>query len=286
MRLATEPTRNHHSALVANLHVLKVLGGRITLLSQSTGSPARLWLGKRRSCPFPNPRTTTNNLTCTIWIRITDHERLDERRGISRGACSLSAQGPYGVNRGGAQRRNEAGNRSRRHQHGNGDGHDRHTHAGDLIKLRLHVPHAEDCHRDANSEAGDGLQHGAAHDRSDDAGARGSQCHAYADLRRAADDGMGCDAIQTDGGEEKGQQAEQRREARDQPLLDEPIVNLLLECLELDDGEVGIDARQCVADDLFEAGDGMGGLNHRWLRHTWIGPFREDCRGLECRQAV
>src|SRR5262245_28409706 len=72
---------------------------------------------------------------------------------ISRGACSLSAQGPYRINRGGAQRWDEAGNRSCGHQHGNGDSHDRHTHAGDLIKLRLHVPHAEDCHRHADSEA-------------------------------------------------------------------------------------------------------------------------------------
>ena len=42
---------------------------------------------------------------------------------------------------------------------------------------------------------------------------------------------MGRHAIQTDRGEQKRQQAEERREASDQALLDEPIVNLLLECL-------------------------------------------------------
>jgi hypothetical protein len=66
---------------------------------------------------------------------------------------------------------------------------------------------------------------------------------------------MGGDPIETDGGEEEREQAEQRREARDQSLLDEPIGNLLLECLELHDGEVGIDDRERVADDLLEAWD-------------------------------
>ena len=59
----------------------------------------------------------------------------------------------------------------------------------------------------------------------------------------------------------KRKQAEERSEARDQALLDEAVVNLLLEGLELHDGEVGIDAGQRVADDLFKPGDGMGGLD-------------------------
>src|SRR3954469_21272347 len=73
---------------------------------------------------------------------------------------------------------------------------------------------------------------------------------------------MGGYAVQPDGGEEESEQAEQRREARDQPLLDEAIVDLLLERLELHDREVGVDAREGVADDRFETGDRMGDLNH------------------------
>ena len=126
-------------------------------------------------------------------------------RRRSRKHSSFNAQGPYGVDGGRAPRWNDAGNGSRKHQHSNGDGHDRHIHAGDLIKLRLDVAHAEDGHRDADSEAGNGLQHGAAHDRSDDAAARRSQRHANADLRRAADYGVGGDAIEADGGEQQAQ---------------------------------------------------------------------------------
>jgi hypothetical protein len=39
---------------------------------------------------------------------------------------------------------NDAGNGSRKHKHSNSDDHDRHIHVGDLIKLRLDVPHTED----------------------------------------------------------------------------------------------------------------------------------------------
>ena len=152
---------------------------------------------------------------------------------LLRGRSSFNAQGSYGVDGGRTPRRNDAGNGSRKRQHSNGDGHDRHIHAGDLIKLRLDVPHAKDCHRDADSEAGDGLQHGSAHDRSDDAAARRSERHTDADLLRAAGYGIGGDAIKTDGGEQKRQQAEERSETRDEPLVDEAVVNLLLEGLEL-----------------------------------------------------
>ena len=60
----------------------------------------------------------------------------------------------------------------------------------------------------------------------------------------------------------KREQAEERSEARDETLLSELVVDLLLEGLELHDGEIGVDAGQGVADDLFKAGDGMGGLDH------------------------
>ena len=206
---------------------------------------------------------------------------------LLRRRTSFNAQGPHGIDGGRAPRRNDAGNGSRKHQHSNGDGHDRHIYAGDLIELRLDVAHAEDGHRDADGEADDGLQHGAAHHRADDAAARRSQRHADADLRRAADDGIGGDAVKADGGEQKRQQAEERSEARDQPLLDEAVVNLLLEGLELHDGEVGVDAGQGVADDLFKSGDGMAGLDdHGSGVHGLV--FVERVVGVvgDCRRAA
>ena len=84
------------------------------------------------------------------------------------------------------------------------------------------------------AEAGNGLQHGAAHDRSDDPAARRSQRHADADLRRAPHYGIRCDAIKADGREQQGQQPK-RSETRNQALLYEAVVNSLLEGLKFND---------------------------------------------------
>ncbi len=73
---------------------------------------------------------------------------------------------------------------------------------------------------------------------------------------RAADDGVSRDAVKTDGGEQQRQQAEEGSEARDEALLDESIVNLLLECLEFYDGEVRVDAGQGVATIFSKPGTG------------------------------
>jgi hypothetical protein len=62
----------------------------------------------------------------------------DHLAARGRLACehrSLNAQGACGVDGGCAPCGNDACNRSRKHQHSNGDRHDGRVHAGDLIKL-------------------------------------------------------------------------------------------------------------------------------------------------------
>ena len=131
------------------------------------------------------------------------------RKRLLQMRSSFNTQGPYGVDGGRSPRRNNAGNGSSEHQHSNGDCHHQPIHAGDLVKLRLDVSYAEDCHWDPNCKAGNCLQHGTTHDNSDDADARCSERHADTDLGRAADYGIGRDAIKSDGGEQERQQAEE-----------------------------------------------------------------------------
>ncbi len=70
----------------------------------------------------------------------------------------------------------------------------------------------------------------------------GAEGHADADLRRAAHDGVSGDAVEADGGQQQREGAEEHGEPRDHALLGEAVGDLLVEGLELHDGEVGIDA--------------------------------------------
>ncbi len=86
-------------------------------------------------------------------------------------------------------------------------------HAGDLIKLRLDVAHAEDRHRDTDRESGNGLQHRprASPFRSPGSAPLPAPCGSRSPVcggRRC----IGSDTIEADGGEQKRQQT--KREVR------------------------------------------------------------------------
>jgi len=63
------------------------------------------------------------------------------------------------------------------------------------------------------------------------------------------------------------------------------VVNLLLEGLELHDSEVWIDAAQCVFDDLFKPGDGIGSLDDQGTGVQGLVFVEWVLGSLACRRA-
>ncbi len=107
-----------------------------------------------------------------------------------------------------------------------------------------------------------GLEHGSAHDHADNGAAVCSQGHADTDLRGATGNGVGGDSIETEGGEEQGQDAEENHEAGDHAVLDEEVDDLLVKGLEFDDGEVRIDGSECLAGERLHVVHGAFGLDN------------------------
>jgi hypothetical protein len=144
--------------------------------------------------------------------------------------------------------RDQSSNRGCCGQCQGGDGKDSKAHALGFVELRLNVAEAEPGYGYSDgSEADHGLEHGAAHDHTDNGAAVGAEGHADTDLRGAAGDGVGDDAVEAEACEQKSQDAEQSHEARDHAVLSEAVGDLLVEGLEFDDGEIGIDGGQRLA---------------------------------------
>ncbi len=85
--------------------------------------------------------------------------------------------------------------------------------------------------------------------------------HADADLGGAAGYGVGGDSVEAEGGEQQGQDAEEGHEAGDHAVLREAVGDLLVEGLEFDDGEVGIDGGEGLASEGLHVVHGTVGLD-------------------------
>ena len=146
-----------------------------------------------------------------------------------------------GVDGCGAASGNHARNASGDNQNDNSDRHHAEVNTRDLVELCLHIADAEHSGGNTNHETEERLRHGAAHHHADDACAFCAESHADADFRGATDDDVRRHAVESDRGEQKCQAAEERSQPRDHPLVIEPVSNLLVEGLELDDRQVWID---------------------------------------------
>ena len=110
------------------------------------------------------------------------------------------------------------------------------------------------------SESDEDLQEGSAEDEADDAGAISAESHADADFAGAALDGVGGDAVEADGGEDEGEDAEEAGHVGDGTLLIEVGVDLLAHGQDIEEGEVGIDVGEDAADLGLEAFHAAAGL--------------------------
>ena len=111
------------------------------------------------------------------------------------------------------------------------------------------------------AEADRGLEHGSAHDHTDNGAAVCAEGHADTDLGGAAGYGVGGDSVEAEGGEQQGQDAEESHEAGDHAVLSEAVGDLLVEGLEFDNGEVRIDGGECLAGDGLHVVHGAIGLD-------------------------
>ena len=125
--------------------------------------------------------------------------------------------------------------------------------AFDLVELGRDEAGASDRDGNADEQADDDLGESSAQDEADDIGLVRAEGHADADFAGAALDGVGGDAVEADGGEDEGEDAEESGHLGDGALLIEVGIDLLLQGLNAEEGEVGIDVAEDVADRGFEA---------------------------------
>ena len=121
--------------------------------------------------------------------------------------------------------------------------------------MRGHGAAGGDGEGNSDGEAYRDLQERAAQDKFQNVEAAGAEGHADADFVGAAFDGIGGDAVETDGGENQSEKSEERSELCDHGLLGEVVVNLLGKECEVDDGEIGIHAGEGAAHLGLEARD-------------------------------
>ena len=89
----------------------------------------------------------------------------------------------------------------------------------------------------AISDAGDGENRDFPQHEFQQAGASGAECQADADFARAARHGVGHDAVEPDGGEQGGQNAEEGGESGHDALRGERLVDLIFHGAQAGDGE-------------------------------------------------
>ena len=112
---------------------------------------------------------------------------------------------------------------------------------------------AQDRERDANDQSDGDLQERTAQYQTQDVHAVGAQRHAHADLRGPPHHAIGGEAIEPDGRQQQGDEAEGPRQIGDHALLIEVGSDLLLKGLDVDDGQRGIDFADRATDLRLEA---------------------------------
>ena len=127
------------------------------------------------------------------------------------------------------------------------------------VELARHEAAAEQRDRDADGEAESYLPGGGAENEREDVVAVGAESHAQADFAGAARDRVGSDAVEADGGQHESEQSKQSSEAADEAFLIEVSGDLVVESLEVEDREIGIDIRERAANERLEAG-GVSGI--------------------------
>ena len=116
-----------------------------------------------------------------------------------------------------------------------GDAEDGEAHALGFVELRFDVADAKPGYGYSDeAEADGGLEHGSAHDHTDNGAAVCAEGHADTDLGGPAGYGVSGNTVKAEGGEQQGQDAEESHEARNHALLCEAVSDLLVEGLEFD----------------------------------------------------
>ena len=91
-----------------------------------------------------------------------------------------------------------------------------------------------------DGETKSGLDDGATENHGDDPEALSAEGHADADLAGLTGDGVCGDAVEADGGEEERERSKESCKAGDEAIFAEAVGDLLIEGLELHDGEIWV----------------------------------------------
>src|SRR6202789_96040 len=160
----------------------------------------------------------------------------------------LSAEGGHGFDVGGAAGRDEACDGGGGGENDDRDGEAHGIVGAYVVELIGHVVGSDHGDGNANEETEARLKDRSAKDHAHDVGTVCSERHAQTDLAGSARYLVRGDAIEADGCEDQRKQAEQGCEARDETLLSEVAGDLVVEGVEVDYSEVGIDVSERAAD--------------------------------------
>ena len=116
--------------------------------------------------------------------------------------------------------------------------------AGDAVQLtaRRSGSSAHDATRPSTSPDADQHQH-LAHHQPDDVARHRAERHAHADLARAPRDRVRHHAVEADDREQRREHAERRRQRRDQPIVQQRLIDLVLQRPQVVDRDVGVELR-------------------------------------------
>ncbi len=106
------------------------------------------------------------------------------------------------------------------------------------------------------------LPKGPAQNQANYVAAVGAQGHAHANLTGAPLYRVCRDAVKTDGSEHQRKQPKEPGHLRHRTLLIERAVDLLLHRLNIDDGQIGIDFAEGLADERFDPHRASAQLQH------------------------
>src|SRR3984885_1047915 len=146
-----------------------------------------------------------------------------------------------------ALRRDDAGNKGAESKGEDRYGKDERVPSLDLIELVGDQARAANGDRNADGEPDDDLQESIVQNKADDIAAIGPQSHAHTYFAGAALDGIRGDSIEADGGEDECKKTEEAGQLRDGSLLIEVGVDLLLQSLNTEQSDIGIDVAEDAA---------------------------------------
>ena len=150
-------------------------------------------------------------------------------------------------------RRDDAGEQGAESKGEDRDGKDERVPSLDLVELVGDQARAADGDGNADGEPDEDLQEGSAQNKADDIAAICAESHAYTDLAGAALDGVSGDSIEADGSENECKEAEEAGQLCDGSLLIEVGVDLLLQGLDVEQSDIGIDVAEDAANLRLEA---------------------------------